>query len=424
MERKQIAPAAYLCRIGAEKFNQCRVALHFQYPARRDRATADALLPLVLERGFADCPDMTEMSRRLARLYGADLTVETAMNGANRVLTVSVTGLKDELALEGEALSRQYAALALGVAFHPYLVGDTFDPEAVEIEKDKLKKQLEAQVNNKRSYCVRQARRRYFGSSPAGIERDGYPEEVEGITPAALTQAYREMLRTATIDLMAVGADGDMLAELLAGELAGLDRQPLALAPASAMPRQEPALFEENMEMEQAKLCLLFTAGRPTGTEEMAACRLAMSLFGGSATSRLFLNVREKQSLCYYCGATYSSVTGTMSVDSGIQPQNAARAEAAILKELKDLCEGPITQEELEDCRRGLLSGLGSVEDTLSGLENWYYTEICRDGAVDSPAQARAALEAVTADQVRQVLRMFSLSVRYLLTPKEAQEDA
>ena len=113
-----------------------------------------------------------------------------------------------------------------------------------------------------------------------------------------------------------------------------------------------------------------------------------------------------------------------MSVDSGIQPQNAARAEAAILKELKDLCEGPITQEELEDCRRGLLSGLGSVEDTLSGLENWYYTEICRDGAVDSPAQARAALEAVTADQVRQVLRMFSLSVRYLLTPKEAQEDA
>ena len=178
------------------------------------------------------------------------------------------------------------------------------------------------------------------------------------------------------------------------------------------------------MEMEQAKLCLLFTAGRPTGTEEMGVCRLAMSLFGGSATSRLFLNVREKQSLCYYCGATYSSVTGTMSVDSGIQPQNAARAEAAILKELKDLCEGPITQEELEDCRRGLLSGLGSVEDTLSGLENWYYTEICRDGAVDSPAQARAALEAVTADQVRQGLRMFSLSVRYLLTPKEAQEDA
>ena len=64
------------------------------------------------------------------------------------------------------------------------------------------------------------------------------------------------------------------------------------------------------------------------------------------------------------------------------------------------------------------------MQDTLSGLENWYYTEICRDGAVDSPAQARAALEAVTADQVRQVLRMFSLSVRYLLTPKVAQEDA
>ena len=247
---------------------------------------------------------------------------------------------------------------------------------------------------------------------------------MDSLTPEALTEAYREMLRTATIDLMAVGTDGESLAALLQRELSALDRRPRPLAPALAMPRQEPALFEEKLEMEQAKLCLLFTAGRPTGTDEMAACRLAMSLYGGSATSRLFLNVREKQSLCYYCGATYSSVTGTMSVDSGIQPRNAAKAEAAILKELKDLCEGPITQEELEDCRRGLLSGLGSVEDTLSGLESWYYTEICRDGAVDSPAQAREALKAVTADQVRQVLRMFSLSVRYLLIPKEAQQDA
>ena len=50
-----------------------------------------------------------------------------------------MTGIKDRFALEGEALTREYAALALGTAFHPYFVGGVFDPEAVTIEKQMLK---------------------------------------------------------------------------------------------------------------------------------------------------------------------------------------------------------------------------------------------------------------------------------------------
>lgn len=423
MERRQIAPAVYLNQIKAEKFNQCRIALHFQFPADRQTATAHALLPLVLERGYADCPDMTELSRQLARLYGANFSVDTTVNGANRILSVGITGIKDEFALEGEALSREYAKIALGVAFRPYLVEGCFDPEAVEIEKDKLKRQLESEVNNKRLYCVRQARRRFYKDSPAGIERDGYLDEVEGITPRRLTEVYREMLRTATVDVMIAGADAEEVVQELKQELEAIDRAPAALAAPMAMPRQEAEHTREEMEMEQAKLCLLFTAGRPSGTEEIAACRLAISLFGGSATSRLFVNVREKQSLCYYCGATYSSVTGTMCVDSGIQPGNGQRVEEAVLKELKDLCEGPITQDELEDCRRVLLTGMDSIEDTLYGLENWYYTEICRGGEVADPQTARRSLEEVTVEDVRAILRRFSLSVSYLLTAKEGQHE-
>lgn len=59
--------------------------------------------------------------QKLARLYGADLTVDARPLGANHNLCVSVTGIKDRFALEGEALTREYAALALGTAFHPYL---------------------------------------------------------------------------------------------------------------------------------------------------------------------------------------------------------------------------------------------------------------------------------------------------------------
>ena len=418
MKRENLAPGVFLNTLDAQKFNRCRITIRFQYPACRETATASAVLPLVLERCCADYPDMTLLSRRLAKLYGADLSVDNSTNGANRVLTVSVTGIKDEFALEGEDLTAEYADLVFGVAFRPYLVNGRFDEEALAIERGKLRQQLQAEVNDKRLYCVRQARRRFFGDSLAGVERDGYLEEVDGVTPQRLTRVYEEMLCRASIEVTAIGAKDETVRRLLLAALEGRKRDWQAPLPGLFMPRRQPDHQVETMDMVQAKLCLLFTAGRCTGAQEIAASRLAMALYGGSVTSRLFLNVREKQSLCYYCSSSYTSVTGCMMVDSGVEPANARKAEAAILKELAQLCDGPITDEEMEDCRRGLLSSLESVEDSLSGLEGWYFAEIARGGPVSTPAQARAALEQVTKEQVRQVLRQFTLSVSYLLTPE------
>ena len=418
MKRENLAPGVFLNTLDAQKFNRCRITIRFQYPACRETATASAVLPLVLERCCADYPDMTLLSRRLAKLYGADLSVDNSTNGANRVLTVSVTGIKDEFALEGEDLTAEYADLVFGVAFRPYLVNGRFDEEALAIERGKLRQQLQAEVNDKRLYCVRQARRRFFGDSLAGVERDGYLEEVDGVTPQLLTQVYEEMLCRASIEVTAIGTKDETVRRLLLAALEGRKRDWQAPLPGLFMPRRQPDHQVETMDMVQAKLCLLFTAGRCTGAQEIAASRLAMALYGGSVTSRLFLNVREKQSLCYYCSSSYTSVTGCMMVDSGVEPTNARKAEAAILKELAQLCDGPITDEEMEDCRRGLLSSLESVEDSLSGLEGWYFAEIARGGPVSTPAQARAALEQVTKEQVRQVLRQFTLSVSYLLTPE------
>lgn len=173
----------------------------------------------------------------------------------------------------------------------------------------------------------------------------------------------------------------------------------------------------------QAKLCMLFTLGEPMRPDQMAAVRLAMALYGGSVTSRLFLNVRERDHLCYYCASSFQSFTGSMAVNSGVEHADAARAEAAILKELDDLRTGPITDEELEDCRLSLLSGMAGIEDSLGGIETWYYMEVLRGSGLQTPDEARAALRAVTKEDVRAILRQLSLSVSYLLTREEGTAD-
>ena len=245
---------------------------------------------------------------------------------------------------------------------------------------------------------------------------------MDGLTPETLTAVYREMLETAQIELLILGcgeAETQAVTQALLGELAAVARRPVPLCENLAMPRQETVRKTECFDTVQAKLCMLFTLGEPMQPDQMAAVRLAMALYGGSVTSRLFLNVRERDHLCYYCSSSFQSFTGSMAVNSGVEHADAARAEQAILKELDDLRTGPITEEELEDCRLSLLSGMAGIEDSLGGIETWYYMEVLRGGAVQTPDEARAALRAVTREDVRAILRQLTLSVSYLLTREE-----
>lgn len=422
MQREQIANGVYLNSLPAEKFNRCRLSIHFRFPASHELATDHALMPLVLERGYAGCPDMTELSRRLARLYGAALTVSIGMQGANRVLSISISGIKDQYALEGEALSAAYAEILLGVALEPYFENGLFSEEAVRIEKMTLTRQLESEINDKRLYCVRQARRRFYGDSPVGIERDGYLADLPKVTCETLTNAYHKMLREATIEVMVLGADETAVKSALAEKLAGIDRQPVSLPQNTFMPAQPTAAFEEKMELVQAKLCMMFTLDRIVEPQELNAFRLAMAVFGGCSTSRLFVNVREKQSLCYYCGSRFTSASACMMVDSGVEPANAKKAEQAILNELDQLVHGEISDEELENARRGILSGMDSVGDSLSSLENWYFGEIMRGTDICTPEESAKQLREVSKKDVRNILASFRYSLSYLVTAKEDAE--
>lgn len=419
MERRQLAPGVFITTLDASKFNRCRITIHLRFPARRESATDAAVLALVLERGYAACPDMTALSRRLAELYGADLGVDLSNAGTDRVLSADICGIKDVYALSGENLTDAYADIVFGTIFDPYLVDGVFDAEAVRIETENQARRLEAEYNSKRLYCVRQARRKFFGDSPAGIELGGYPGELVNVTPASLKAEYDRILASATIDVMVQGADEARVADLLLQKLQGIRRAPQPFALSMGMPAAPTQHYKEEIPgLTQAKLCMLFTAGENTNPPSVSILRVATSVLGGSATSRLFRNVREKQSLCYYCGSAAQRATGVMMIDSGVEPGKEPQAEAAILAEWEALKNGPITQEEVDDCRRGLLSGMDALGDSLAALENWYYGQITRGEPLYPPEYGKVLTSAVTLDEVRQTLQSYSYSVCYAVTAK------
>ena len=97
-------------------------------------------------------------------------------------------------------------------------------------------------------------------------------------------------------------------------------------------------------------------------------------------------------------------------------PEGSRVAYGDIIAELEGLKNGPITQEEVDDCRRGLLSSMDALGDSLAALENWYYGQITRGEPLYPPEYGKVLTSAVSLDEVRQTLQSYSYSVCYAVT--------
>ncbi len=419
MLHTEIAPGVGFTDVPGEKFKRNLLVVHLIVPAIREKANEHALLPHVLERRCAAIPDPLALSRRLFDLYGADLAAESYMAGPNRVFSIAISSLKNAYALAGEDLEGQTAELLCNLLFAPVLEGEAFGQKDVEIEREKQMDYLRSELNDKRSYCLRKARRALLGQSPLGIESAGYLEEMPQVTPASLYTAYRELVETASAEVICCGGQGEKLAKLLAGRFAALRRTPLAPAPRQAAAKP-PTFYSgsEAMDTAQGKLCILSASGLIQNTHGEAVMRVANALLGGLPTSRLFTNVREKQSLCYYCASSYAAQHGTLTMDSGIDHKNAQRAAEAMLHELEAMQKEPVSKEELAAAHSALQNVFSASKDSPEALVNWVFGEFLR-GSRQSLDTAAQEVAAVTAEEVQKALCAFTPAVEYRITQKE-----
>lgn len=420
MKRNQFAPGAFVTGVPGDKFKRSLVAIHLVLASERETATALAVLPHVLERRCEAIPDPIALSRRLFDLYGAELSVESYTAGASRVLTMAISGLKNEFALADEDLTGSYIDLLAGLLFAPKLEEGAFAAEDVEIEKEKQADYLRSEMNDKRGYCLRQARRRLYGDSLLGIESAGYLEEIPAVTPAGLHAAWQDLLRRAQIEVMVCGASPDTAAGALRGWLAKIDRAPEALPQRAVVPGGAPfAKEEEPMDTSQGKLCIICTGGSVTDARGEAVMRVANALLGGLPTSRLFVNVREKQSLCYYCASSYAALKGTLTIDSGIDHENAMRAAEAMLQELRVLQAELVSEEEIATARRAIANSFSAGKDSPDALVGWAFNEQLRGSGLTLD-EAAVLVEQVSREDVRDALAAFGPAIEYVITKKEA----
>ncbi len=421
--RRELFPGVWLRAVHTSKFKSSYLSLTLLTPLARETAGANALIPEVLRRGTSVHPDMESLSAALDELYGGAIEPVVRKKGETQCVGFAASFLDDAYALKGEKILEPAAHLLCELLLKPYTQDGCFCPDYTAGEKANLIDRIRAQINDKRSYATQRLAQEMCRYERFGVDKLGDEESVAALTPASLWQRYQELLRDAAVEVYYCGSADP-------GRVAGALREALSALPVngnrvdpecsvrvSAGP--EPILVEEAMDVTQGKLSLGFRTGGATCWEEdFPALYLAVAVFGGTTLSKLFMNVREKLSLCYYASATLEKMKGLVLVSSGIEFDKYQTARDEILAQLEAVKRGEIEDWELEGSRRTLIGALRSTLDDQSRQEEYWLGQAAA-GLEGGPEELAARLETVTREQVAAAAQKLELDTVYFLKGKE-----
>ena len=417
MARQMLMDNVYLTHIPSEKFKTAFFSAQLVMPLEKETAGRNALLVNVLSRGTLRFPDMGALSAHLDRLYGARLEPTVRKKGENQVFGF-VASCVDERFLPGERLLEPMADLLGELFLSPATRNGRLRGDYVDSERANLADLIRSDINDKRLYAARRLLEEMCAGEPYGLSRLGAAREVERISLQRLNSHYQAILPAARLELFYCGAAPEKrVAGAFTRAFAALPRQG-AVEPAATTRRPAPEqcrVVEETMDVGQAKLGMGFR----TDSRDMPAVMVMNSMFGGTSNSKLFLNVREKLSLCYYAGSTYHRSKGLVTVSSGIEAANYERAVAEILAQLEALKEGRWEDWEFQGARSSLRNSLLSLEDSAAGLEDFAVGQAAVGGDESIPLLLEA-VSAVTPERVREAAASLKSDTIYFLKGKEA----
>lgn len=420
---KELQPGVRLTAVRTNKFKTSMLSLSLLTPLRADTAAANALLPYVLRRGTATYPDMAAISAALDELYGGAIEPIVRKRGETQAIGFVASFLDDAFALDGSKILEPAAALMGELLLRPATEDGAFRRSYVEGERANLIDRIRAQVNEKRAYSLLRLTQEMCAGEPYGVDKLGDEASAAAITPAHLWGNYQRLLTEAPLEVFYCGsAPMDRVVSALQSALSGLVRQKSVSCPDHCLHGKtagEPRLVTEAMDVTQGKLALGFRTGDAcVWSADYPALLVFNAVYGGTATSKLFLNVREKLSLCYFASSMLEKYKGLMLVSSGIEFQNYEKARGEILAQLDNCREGKIEDWELQGAKRSLVSALRSGMDSQGRMEDFWSGQAVA-GLEEGPEELIARIEAVTTGQVAEVARKITLDTVYFLKGME-----
>lgn len=400
-----------------DRFSTTHISISLYIPLKKETIAVNALLPYVLSSCCEEYADFSTLNLRLNELYGAEIGGIADKIGDTQVLRFFSFTVNDDLVPDGTEVVKQACELLFSMIFKPSVKDGSFLDIDVERERRLTLEKIEGMINDKRSYAINRILSEIYRDEAFGELKTGSAEAVALVDGKMLYSAWQQVLSKAEVCVQVIGKEiPNKLFENLAERFKDFNRKCEGIAPACA----KKAITEVNrvceaMDVTQGKLVLGFTTPFVGDDRDTAFLAVFADLFGGGPYSKLFTNVREKMSLCYYCAARANRTKGYLLVDCGVEPQNAKKAEIEILNQLNELRQGNFTDEELNSSIRSIRDSLSCINDSQAALDGWYSMKLTEKPI--TPEEFISIIEHVTREDIITAAGLYSLDTIYSIMP-------
>ena len=417
--RKELAPGVQLTAVHTQKFKTCLLGVTFLAALSQETAAENALIPAVLRRGTKNHPDMESLSAALDDLYGGSIEPMVRKKGETHCIGFVGSFLDDKYVPEESRILESAADLMAELLFAPAGTPGEFHQEYLDGERVNLISRIRAQMNEKRQYSMTRLVEEMCAGEAYGVNKLGTADSAAKITAQNLWHRYEALLSGAPVEMYYCGSAPlerlEQALKPLVSRLSGTFRKEKPICNVTVKAPSEPRFFEDHMDVTQGKLALGFRLDSDFyETSDLPVLMMLNAVYGGTTTSKLFMNVREKLSLCYFASSLLDKHKGLMLVSSGIEFDKFEQAKTEILDQLNACRTGSISGEELESARRFVISSLQAVLDSQGKLEDYWLGQSVSDQTVAPEELARSVAKVNAAQMVQMAVRMRLDSIYFL----------
>ena len=407
--REKIADGVYFNFIPDNRFKTIRITASLFLPITKETASANALAASLITRSCKAYPDFTSLAKKLDELYGAALYSTVRKLGEIQELRFTVSGIDDKYALDSVKISKELTELLCSALFEPNIQENAFLGSEFAGERRQLIEELDSEFNEKRLYAVKRCTEIMCENEPFSVNRTGTKESLLDTTSEQAYKVWTNAIESAKIELYMLGNTEPQNALNAFKQVFDGKNRSIGLS---------TTLVTKADEVTQSKLVMGFRTPYAEPYTDVAVVKLMCAVLGGTPSSKLFMNVREKMSLCYYCAARYNPNKGIIIIDSGVENANIEKTETAILEQLKSMQAGDITDEEIDAAKLALKNAYITSLDSLASIENFYLSQTFNRETL-TPEESAEKIMAVTKEQIIDAAKSVSLDTIYVLTSNE-----
>ena len=414
----EIIKGVHLHFIQSEKFKTNKIKVRFSAPMSEKTIAGRVLTASMLETSNALYPTSQAFREKLANLYGANYSTSLSRRGLVHYLDINLSFVRDQFLSRKNMLADEILDFLKASLFFPLSNGQAFDTKTFEIEKRNVLTDVEAEIENHFYHAHRELNNLFYDLPEMRIPRVGTIELVEKETAETSFASFQQMLNQDQIDFFFIGDFNEIAVREKIQEFQFSEReQPLQLSYQQNYSNITREKLEQR-DVHQSIVELAYHFSSQYGDRSHLPLIVLNGLLGGFAHSKLFVNVREKESLAYTISSNFDIFSGLMRIYAGIDRANRTKTIALINRQILDLKRGHFTDEELEQTKNMLKNSILLAQDRQNTLiERAYMSSVLGKKFLSLEAWLKA-LENVSKADLIEAAQQLKLQAIYFMEGK------